>query len=421
MKALQKILLAILITSFLLPVGNRGGFPGSGQDKFHVLTGLDNLLENHTDKLAGKNIGIVTNQTGVDREGTFIWERIERVPRAKIVALFSPEHGLFGEASDGETVVYEGQERTLPRKFSLYGKSRKPTEAMLEGVDLLVYDIQDVGARFYTFITTMGLTLEAAGEAEIPVLILDRPNPITGTRVEGPILDLQYQSFVGYFPIPSRYGLTPGELARMVVDRGWIKYKPELEVIPLIGWNRNSWYDDTDLIWVRPSPNIPDVTTAVIYPGMVHIEATNVSEGRGTDHPFRWVGAPWIEGNRLAEEMNKAELPGVVFRPVQFTPKHLPGVASHPKYEGLACQGIETVLTDRMSFEAVKTGLALLLALNRLYSAQLEIHPGRMNRLVGSDLVVQALEENWSLDDIVASYAGELRAFEMLRQPYLLY
>lgn len=383
--------------------------------KLHVVTGLENLLNNRWELVSGKNIGIVTNQTGVDRQGTPIWERIDAV------ALFSPEHGLFGEVSDGEAVSYEYPLERGPRVFSLYGKTRKPAPETLENLDLLIYDIQDIGTRCYTFITTMGLVMEAAGEAGIPVLILDRPNPLTGTRIEGPSLKAEFQSFVGYYAIPLQYGLTPGELARMIVGEGWISHRPSLDVVPLVSWKRDLWYDETDLPWVLPSPNIPNLTTAIVYPGMVFVEATNVSEGRGTDHPFLRIGAPWIDGKHFSGEMNNLNLPGVAFKPSEFTPRHLPGVASHPKYEGIKCHGIEIQLTDRDSFQSVKTGIGVLVVLNRLYPDQFKIRTDGMNRLAGSDLIVKGLENDWSLSNIVSFYGREVQEFRKLRQKYILY
>ncbi|MFQ6674337.1 MAG: DUF1343 domain-containing protein, partial [Fidelibacterota bacterium] len=394
-------------------------------------------------KLLGKKIGIVTNHTGIDRDGMPVWKRIGGLNGVDVVALFSPEHGLFGEAAAGEHVDYKGDrtdaprryslvqrdqpdesgvgERDLRRLYSLYGRMRKPSPEMLKGIDLLVYDIQDIGARPFTYITTLGMVLEAGGENGLPVMVLDRPNPLTGVRLDGPTLHLPYRSFVGYFPIPIEYGLTPGELANMIVGESWIDSKPSLEVIPLVGWVRESWYDNTDLPWVAPSPNIPDLTTAIVYPGMVLIEATNVSEGRGTDHPFLWIGAPWIDGDRLALEMNRQNLPGVTFAPVTFVPSHLPGVAHHPKYEGTLCNGVAIEVVDRSSFKAVAIGVALLVTIKNLYSDSLRVQIKQLDRLVGTDIVSRGLDMGWRPGEILQMYQEDLTGFRKMRMKYLLY
>ncbi|MEE8436717.1 MAG: DUF1343 domain-containing protein, partial [Candidatus Neomarinimicrobiota bacterium] len=266
--------------------------PPISVNKSKVQTGLDVLLDSRMDEIEGKSIGLVTNLSGIDHEEQPNYERFLALENVDLKIIFSPEHGLFGEAANGEKVEYGGEKlRTLPPLVSLYGKNRKPDPESMRGLDLIIYDIQDIGTRFYTYISTLGLVMEAAAEAGIPVLVLDRPNPITGRHVEGPPLNLEFQSFVGYYPIPIRYGLTVGEMARMISGEKWINEVPVLEVIPMRGWNRDLWYDQTDLIWIKPSPNIPDLETAVIYPGLCLLEATNISEGRGTKFPFKWIGA----------------------------------------------------------------------------------------------------------------------------------
>ncbi|MAG21172.1 MAG: hypothetical protein CMF77_03295 [Candidatus Marinimicrobia bacterium] len=389
-------------------------------EKNHIQTGLENLLANHAHKLTGKRLGIVTNHSGVGRDGKPIWELIATVPGTNVVALFSPEHGLFGEAAGGEKIQY-GDSVATARVYSLYGKNRKPSLEMLEGIDLLLYDIQDIGARFYTYITTMGLMMEAAAEADIPVIILDRPNPLTGMRIDGPILDLEFRSFVGYYPIPFQYGMTAGELAQMIISERWINFTPSLEVIPLLGWYRAFWFDDTDLPWIDTSPNIPDLNTAVVYPGMVLLEATNISEGRGTDHPFLWIGAPWIDGTTLSQQMNRATLPGVAFRPVQFTPIVMRGKVINPKYEGEVCHGVEIRIVDRSVFQSVWTGITLLTTLQANYPGRLRIRTEALNRLTGSDMLSRALSAGMSAEDIVAEYSDALKSFDAKREKYFLY
>ena len=386
-----------------------------------VQTGLENLIANYNHKIAYKNIGIVTNHTGVNTEGTPIWELLNDLPNVDVAAVFSPEHGLFGEAADGEKVNYSESDEELPPLYSLYGPTRKPTKEMLKGIDLLLYDIQDIGARFYTYISTMGLIMEAAAESGIPCLILDRPNPLTGKLITGPILDLEISSFVGLYPIPSVYGLTPGELALMISDQSWIEAVPSIEVVPLTGWSRDMWYDETGLPWVPPSPNIPNLETAIVYPGTVLIEATNVSEGRGTDHPFRWIGAPWIDSNDLSDAMNIIGLPGVTFSPIEFIPHSIPGAAPNPKNNTQTCNGVEIILTNRNIFSPVIVGIQLLQTISLLYPQKLEIKEAGLNRLFGSDRLSKSLGNSDAVNQLVMEIKKESGQFRESAKKYYLY
>jgi uncharacterized protein YbbC (DUF1343 family) len=386
-----------------------------------VQTGLENLIVNYNHKIAFKRIGIVTNNTGVNIKGTPIWKLLNDLPNVDVAAVFSPEHGLFGEAAAGEKVNYSESDEELSPLYSLYGPTRKPTKGMLEGIDLLLYDIQDIGARFYTYISTMGLVLEAAAESGIPCLILDRPNPLTGKLITGPILDLEVSSFVGLYPIPSVYGLTPGELALMIADQSWIEAVPSIEVIPLTGWSRDMWYDETGLPWVPPSPNIPNLETAIVYPGTVLIEATNVSEGRGTNHPFRWIGAPWIDSNELSESMNIKGLPGVTFSPIEFTPHSIPGAAPNPKNNTQTCHGVEIILTNRNIFSPVIVGIQLLQTISLLYPQKLEIKEAGLNRLFGSDRLSKSLGNSDAVNQLVVEINKESGQFRKSAKKYYLY
>ena len=386
-----------------------------------VQTGLENLIANYNHKIAYKNIGIVTNHTGVNTEGTPIWELLGELPNVVVAAVFSPEHGLFGEAAAGEKVNYTESGKELPPLYSLYGPTRKPTKEMLKGIDLLLYDIQDIGARFYTYISTMGLIMESAAESGIPCLILDRPNPLTGKLITGPILDLEVSSFVGLYPIPSVYGLTPGELALMISDQSWIEAVPNIEVVTLTGWSRNMWYDQTGLPWVPPSPNIPNLETAIVYPGTVLIEATNVSEGRGTDHPFRWIGAPWIDSNELSDAMNIIGLPGVTFSPIEFTPHSIPGAAPNPKNNTQTCNGVEIILTNRDIFSPVIVGIQLLQTISLLYPQKLEIKEAGLNRLFGSDRLSKSLGNSDAVNQLTVEIKKESGQFRESAKKYYLY
>ena len=360
-------------------------------DRVTVLTGLDVLLEKKIELITGKSIALVTNQTGIDRYGIPNYKRLLALDDVHLKVVFSPEHGLFGEAD--EEITYNKKIADIPRVISLYGSVRKPTSEMLQGVDLIIYDIQDIGARFYTYISTLGLVMEAAGALQLPVLVLDRPNPIRSDIVEGPLLDLNYQSFVGKYPIPIRYGWTIGELAKKIVEEKWIVPSPPLNIVSMEGWNASLWYDETTLPWVKPSPNIPDLGTALIYPGMCLLEGTNVSEGRGTEHPFKWFGAPWIDGEILSGELNKLHLPGVVFVPISFTPVSIPGVADKPKYENQLCDGIEIRVITRNEYQSLNVGVSILKKLQELYPENITFKENRLNRLWGSDTLLNELQK----------------------------
>ena len=360
-------------------------------DRVTVLTGLDVLLEKKIELITGKSIALVTNQTGIDRYGIPNYKRLLALDDVHLKVVFSPEHGLFGEAD--EEITYNKKVADIPRVISLYGSVRKPTSEMLQGVDLIIYDIQDIGARFYTYISTLGLVMEAAGALQLPVLVLDRPNPIRSDIVEGPLLDLNYQSFVGKYPIPIRYGWTIGELAKKIVEEKWIVPSPPLNIISMEGWNASLWYDETTLPWVKPSPNIPDLGTALIYPGMCLLEGTNVSEGRGTEHPFKWFGAPWIDGEILSGELNKLHLPGVVFVPISFTPVSIPGVADKPKYQNQLCDGIEIRVITRNEYQSLNVGVSILKKLQELYPENIIFKENRLNRLWGSDTLLNELQK----------------------------
>ena len=377
-------------------------------------------MENLSYKLENKKIGLVTNHTGIDKSGSPNWERLQSITGTKISAIFSPEHGFTGDFVAGESVSYDSNKQNI-KFYSLYGKTKKPTIEMLENIDMLIYDIQDIGVRFYTYISTLGLVLEAAGEMNIPVIILDRANPIKSNEVSGPVLKPQFKSFVGFYPIPTVYGMTPGELAQMIIGEKWIDSNISLEVIKLKNWNHRFWFDETGLKWINPSPNIPDMEIALIYQGMCLFEATNVSEGRGTDNPFRWVGAPWIDGKKLSEKLNGVQLSGVKFNPVQFMPINLPGKAVNPKYQNELCQGISIHITNRNIYNSIKTGVAVLSEIHSLHPDKFEINQNRMNQLWGSDYLTNALKDGLDFESICNSYLQDLKQFKKLRSKYLLY
>tara|TARA_B100000965_G_scaffold70385_1_gene55534 strand:+ start:1363 stop:2643 length:1281 start_codon:yes stop_codon:yes gene_type:complete len=381
-----------------------------------VKLGLDILLDEKIQLIKNKNIGLVTNNSGRDFKGTSNYERLMRTKDVTLKVIFSPEHGLFGEAAAGEKVNYDGQIKTLPKVVSLYGKNRKPTDIQLEGLDIIIYDIQDIGARFYTYISTLGLVMESAAKSNIKVLVLDRPNPLTGNKIEGPTLDLKYQTFVGYYPIPTRYGLTVGELALMINNEKWIEYQPELEIVKMRGWTKDLWYDETKLPWTKPSPNIPDLNTAIIYPGVCLLEATNVSEGRGTQKPFKKFGAPWINKQEISQELNNLNLPGVVFKPITFIPTPIKGMSNNPKYKNQVCHGAEIILTDRDKFLSVATGMNIIKIINEKYPSKLKIKNSGMNRLWGNAEFLNQLQTK-----DLNQFSIPIQNYNQIAKKYFLY
>ncbi|NPA27421.1 MAG: DUF1343 domain-containing protein [Chloroflexi bacterium] len=316
-----------------------------------VTTGLDQVVQELPREWHWKRLGLLTNMAAVTT--TDLTDAALALHRAgaNLAVLFAPEHGFFADAPPGANVPDRHEPRLNIPVISLYGAQRAPTPEQLAGLDLLIVDLPDVGARFFTYASTMIETMRAAAQAEVPVVILDRPNPITGRFMEGPVLDLRFSSFVGMLPLPVRHGRTIGELA--LIASNMLEFDVDLDVVPIKGWNRGWWYDAWMPSWVPPSPNLPSGETALLYAGMGLIEGTNLSEGRGTPLPFHVVGAPWLDPFRLADELNAAGLPGVRFRPVTFTP------TSH-KYTGQTCYGVQVHVTARNEFRPVRTGLAII-------------------------------------------------------------
>lgn len=376
----------------------------------------------------GKKIGLITNQTGVDRNGRHVADLLKQAPGVKLVALFGPEHGIRGRAEAGAIIDSQTDSATGLPVHSLYAATRKPTPEMLQGIDALVFDIQDVGARFYTYISTMALALQAAAEANIEFHVLDRPNPL-GDGVEGPLLAPQHRSFVGIHPIALRHGMTTGELARMFVGEKWIYPQQEgertdrswskLHIVPVKGWQRQV-LSELDINWIAPSPNMPSLATALVYPGVCLLEATNVSEGRGTPEPFTAIGAPWIDSEQLIKRL-QPEAEGIRFTPISFTPVDLPGMAMNPKYEGQECHGLKLRVTDPAKFASVKFGVALLVALQQLYPKDFKIRREGMARLAGVDWVYEMIMANESSTALWQRLEKDAEKFRRQRQPYLLY
>ncbi len=357
-------------------------------------------------------IGLVTNHTGVDAQGRRTIDVLASAPGLELAAIFAPEHGVLGELDTTEIGNTVDRATGVP-VYSVYGDTdakRRPSLQVLEALDAVVYDIQDAGARFYTYETTLGYFLEAAAQAGIPIVVLDRPNPVTGSFVQGPISDPGTQSFVNYHPVPVRHGMTIGELAQMFNAERNIKAK--LAVVPMEGWIRGDWFDSTGLLWIHPSPNLRSLTAATLYPGVCLIEGTNVSVGRGTDTPFEVVGAPWIKAEELAAYLNARSIQGVRFVPEYFTPRS-------DKYQGERLGGVNIVLLDRNSFDAPELGVELAAALLKLYPNQFDT--SRMNRLVNNKAVMDALVAGIDPRRIAENWRESVDRFVELRKKYLLY
>ncbi len=373
-----------------------------------VQVGIDVWRQRGFEPLAGKRVGLISNLTGRDGEGRLTATVLRDTPAITLASLFSPEHGFRG-VEEGSVESSSDKASGLPI-HSLYGETRRPTTSMLEGLDGLVFDIQDVGTRFYTYATTMAYAMEEAAAHGIPFVVLDRPNPITGHHVEGPVLHEGSLSFVGYAPVPLRHGMTMGELARYFNQERGIG--AELIVIEATGWQRNQWYDETGLTWINPSPNMRNLVQATLYPAVGPLETTNVSVGRGTDEPFEWFGAPWIDARELAARLNAARLPGIRFLPRDRTPET-------SVHAGATCHGVDLILTNRDVFDAGLTAITLAHALYGLHPEAWEID--NLPRLWGRPEVLDQLRTGLQPERIAAAWRGELDAFREVRRRYLIY
>jgi uncharacterized protein YbbC (DUF1343 family)/CubicO group peptidase (beta-lactamase class C family) len=375
-----------------------------------VKTGIDVLEAEHFAALAGKHVGLITNPSGRASDGRRTIDLLAHAPDVKLVALFSPEHGLEGLTTEGAKVESSRDAATGLPVYSLYGDVERPSAQLLEGIDALVFDIQDAGARFYTYITTLGYCLEAAGKKGIEFYVLDRPNPINGAEVDGPVLDADLRSFIGYFPMPIRHGMTVGELAQMFNRENHLNAK--LHVVKMQDWQRTDWFDETGQAWINPSPNLRNLTEETLYPGVCLLEGANVSVGRGTDTPFEMVGAPWIGGRELAAYLNGKKIQGVRFLPRDFKP--LSGI-----FAGEVCHGVQIVLIDRQALEPTEMGVEFLAALWRLFPQNFKLD-GTLH-LVGSHKVLESIRAGQSPSRIWYDWQEDLEKFKRVRAQYLLY
>lgn len=374
-----------------------------------VLTGIDVLEQEGFRRLEGRRVGLITNHTGVNRSGVSTVELLHKAENVDLQALFSPEHGIQG-VLDTHNIGDSSDPDTGLKIHSLYGKTRTPTAESLKGLDTLVFDIQDIGARFYTYISTMGNAMKAAAEHDLRFIVLDRPNPINGVDTAGPVLDDGAQSFVAFHTLPVRHGMTVGELATMFNHE--MKIDVDLRVVEVTGWRRSDYFDRTGLLWINPSPNMRSLTEAVLYPGIGLLEYSNLSVGRGTDTPFEVIGASWLDGMLLARELNGAGLTGVCFVPIRFTP-------DASKFADERCGGVNIVVVDRSQFRPVRTGLEIARCLRRLYPDDWQAT--KLERLLCSQKTLDGVLECKPVDELERMYAAELEQFRQRRSKFMLY
>ncbi len=386
-----------------------------------VLTGLDRLLASELARIKGRRIGLLCHQASVNAELDHTVDLLGSIRGARLVALFAPEHGLAGAAQDHASIPTARDRATSLPVHSLYGRRRAPTPAMLAGLDALVCDLQDVGARYYTFLWTLALAMAACARAGVPVIVLDRPNPLGGVRLEGNVGDPRFASFVGLYPLPVRHGMTLGELAAYLNARHGLNC--DLRVVAMSGWRRAMLWEETGLHWVPPSPNMPTPDTARVYPGGCLIEGTNLSEGRGTARPFEWVGAPFIDGHEWARALEREALPAVHFRPCRFEP-------TFHKWKGRSCGGVQLHVTDCDRFKPYLTGLALIATARRLYPRrfswrtppyEFEKRKLPIDLLCGTDVIRRQIHAGRPLHQIEAAWQRGLALFARSRRRSLLY
>ncbi len=413
------VTLTLVLTSLTMAFADKGESNGKGKGKKKSFQlGVEVLLDEQKHLIEGKRVGLITNPTGVDQELNSIVDRLYEDPDVELTALYGPEHGVRGDAQAGEYVEFYIDESTGLPVYSLYGQTRKPTPEMLENVDVLLFDIQDVGTRFYTYIYTMAYAMEAAAENDIEFIVLDRPNPLGGHKVEGPVLDPEYASFVGNYPIPLRHGMTVGELATLFNEE--FDINADLTVVEMKKWKRNMYYDDTGLEWVLPSPNMPTLDTAIVYPGAALIEGTNVSEGRGTTKPFELIGAPFVNSKDFAAALNDLELPGVTFRAASFTP-------TISKHSGTLSHGVQIHIQNEKAFKPIETGLHIVKTLHDMYPDDFEFRAENsagisfFDNLIGNGWIREAIENGESVKEMEKRWKHDLKEFEKVRRGYLLY
>lgn len=390
-----------------------------------VTVGAGRLLSHDRALVAGKRVGILTNHSAVIGDRHVI-DILHEDPEVTVAALFGPEHGLRGTADAGEAVADSKDPQTGATIYSLYGKVNRPTQEMLKDVDVLIFDMQDVGTRFYTYPASMGRAMTSAAEAKIPFIVLDRPNPLGGIRMEGLIREEKYRSGIGAFPTPITHGMTVGELARMIQGEGWHDglENLELHVVKMAGWNRQMLWPETGLTWIAPSPNLPDIESTLVYPGTCLFEGTTASEGRGTYTPFIQVAAVNVDGKRIAEDLNSRKLPGLHFSAVTFTPESIPGMSKKPKLLGVEIEGVRLKITNADELWPVAAGFHLLDAFYRALPEEDQdkfFHKRGMAIRAGDAETQLAIEKGVPVETLINAWEKDVKDFARQRESYLLY
>jgi uncharacterized protein YbbC (DUF1343 family) len=387
-----------------------------------VLTGLDRISE-HEQLFKGKKIGIITNHSAYNSNDIHIIDVFQKKQNVEVVALFGPEHGIKGKEDAGAKILNEMSEELKVQIYSLYGKTLKPTPQMLQDCDMLVFDIQDIGTRYYTYISTMALCMEASAENNKQFVVLDRPNPLNGNEIEGNLLEKDFATFVGMFPVPVRHGLTIGEYAQMINGEKWLNegIQANLSVIKMNGWKRDMWYDETGLKWRSPSPNIPDLQVATIYPGTCLFEGTNISEGRGTYQPFLKIGAPWFNENNLLLINKLMDIPGAQFVPISFTPKSISGMSTNPKYVNQTVQGLKITINNRNTFKPYITGIELVKNFFEHKKEKFKWRKKHFDRLCGTNKIRKFIIAGKPISEIKEWCKKDIESFLGQRAKYLLY
>ena len=404
-KFIHLTLIALAFSSGLPPTHAKSKHSGHAA---RVQTGLDVLEAQKFAPLRGKHVGLITNHTGLDSQGRSTIEVLSHAPSVQLVALFSPEHGLAGR--NNERVSSTKDPSTGLPVHSLYGETVRPTDEMMQGIDALVFDIQDAGVRFYTYTVTMAYCMEEAAKRNIPFFVLDRPNPLGGEIIQGPMLDADKTNFVAYFPMPVRYALTIGELAQLFNAENHIG--ADLHVISMKNWHRNYFFESTGIKWIPPAPNLRTIKGSILYPVIEILQSAGVSVGRGTEAPFEEFGAPWLNGHEVAESLNARNLPGVYFAGKPFIP--IAGL-----YAGQRCGGVAVRVTDRAKVRAMRTGLEIAAILQKLYPKQFDV--SKLIELVGNSDTVQQVQVGEAPEKIVTSWSDGLAAFDKIRRKYFLY
>lgn len=430
MRPIRSLLFTFMCTGLIISgcqptETDHASYENNGEYDARVTVGADRLFDNYSRLIDGRRVALVANHTGRLSDGTHMADALFEYPDAELVALFGMYSNVrsndYSLPRDGDAAI--DPETGVP-KYNLYTNIHKPTAEMLREVDVILFDIQEVGARFYEHVNILGFVMEAAAENDISVVVLDRPNPIRGVNMDGFITDEEFLfGFGAYAPIPVIHGMTVGELAQLYNGEGMLRngLTVDLHIVEMIGWRRSMWFDETGLEWVKPSPNLPTLSSTLAYTGTCLFEGLNLSEGRGTPRPFEYIGAPWLDHESVAQELNQLNLPGVLFEPILFTPERKPFHGRDPVFTGEECQGIFVNITDRDLFQPYRTGVSMVWAVQKVHPHELQWNESTMERLVGSRRLMHMIRDGSYPEEVFASWEKELQAFTEMAQSYLLY